>query len=129
MDLRHTLWRCLQSTVTPILASMLEVMDRYANLDLLSDDRTGPGLIQLWLDILGDSQVLQLTPPQKQRYFALPLLCVNIITIFLLSNISQRYSRLIMSPESSSSVWFISVIKTAFCEHKAIFVSNYNIFQ
>uniref|UniRef100_A0A3Q2W9T3 RING-type E3 ubiquitin transferase n=1 Tax=Haplochromis burtoni TaxID=8153 RepID=A0A3Q2W9T3_HAPBU len=69
--LRHTLWRCLQSTVTPILASMLEVMDRYANLDLLSDDRTGPGLIQLWLDILGDSQVLQLTPPQKQRYFVL----------------------------------------------------------
>lgn len=83
MDLRHTLWRCLQSTVTPILASMLEVMDRYANLDLLSDDRTGQGLIQLWLDILGDSQVLQLTPPQKQRYFALPLLCVNIITTSL----------------------------------------------
>uniref|UniRef100_A0A3B5AGU0 RING-type E3 ubiquitin transferase n=1 Tax=Stegastes partitus TaxID=144197 RepID=A0A3B5AGU0_9TELE len=32
--LRHTLWRCLQSTVTPILATMLEVMDRYGNLDL-----------------------------------------------------------------------------------------------
>lgn len=46
-----------------------------------------------------------------------------------MSNISQRYSRLIMSPESGSTVWFISVIKTAFCEHKAIFVSNYNIFQ
>lgn len=46
-----------------------------------------------------------------------------------MSNISQRYSRLIMSPKSGSSVWFISVIKTAFCEHKAIFVSNYNIFQ
>uniref|UniRef100_A0A3P9BT85 RING-type E3 ubiquitin transferase n=1 Tax=Maylandia zebra TaxID=106582 RepID=A0A3P9BT85_9CICH len=55
----HTLWRCLQSAVTPILASMLEVMDRYANLDLLSDDRTGPGLIQLWLDILeSDQEVL-----------------------------------------------------------------------
>uniref|UniRef100_A0A3B5AH48 RING-type E3 ubiquitin transferase n=1 Tax=Stegastes partitus TaxID=144197 RepID=A0A3B5AH48_9TELE len=44
---RHTLWRCLQSTVTPILATMLEVMDRYGNLDLLSDDRLSQGLIQL----------------------------------------------------------------------------------
>uniref|UniRef100_A0A3B5AGX5 RING-type E3 ubiquitin transferase n=1 Tax=Stegastes partitus TaxID=144197 RepID=A0A3B5AGX5_9TELE len=52
---RHTLWRCLQSTVTPILATMLEVMDRYGNLDLLSDDRLSQGLIQLWLDILEDS--------------------------------------------------------------------------
>ncbi|XP_030610400.1 E3 ubiquitin-protein ligase rnf213-beta [Archocentrus centrarchus] len=79
--LRHTLWRCLQSTVTPILASMLEIMDRYANLDLLSDDRLSQGLIQLWLDILEDSQVLHLTPLQNssesdqevlvQHYFTL----------------------------------------------------------
>ncbi|XP_042252605.1 E3 ubiquitin-protein ligase rnf213-beta [Thunnus maccoyii] len=64
--LRHTLWRCLQSTVTPILVSMLEVMDRYANLDQLSDDRLSQGLITLWLDILADSQILPLTPPQNQ---------------------------------------------------------------
>ncbi|XP_067343642.1 E3 ubiquitin-protein ligase rnf213-beta isoform X4 [Channa argus] len=63
--LRHTLWRRLQSTVTPILASMLEVMDRYGNLDLLSDDRLSQGLIKLWLDILADSQILDLTPPQN----------------------------------------------------------------
>ncbi|XP_044192717.1 E3 ubiquitin-protein ligase rnf213-beta isoform X2 [Thunnus albacares] len=63
--LRHTLWRCLQSTVTPILASMLEVMDRYANLDQLSDDRLSQGLIMLWLDILADSQILSLTPSQN----------------------------------------------------------------
>ncbi|XP_060951524.1 E3 ubiquitin-protein ligase rnf213-beta [Limanda limanda] len=64
--LRHTLWRCLQSTVIPILASMLEAMDRYSNLDLLSDPTLGPGLTTLWLDILDDSQVLDLTPPQKR---------------------------------------------------------------
>ncbi|XP_041671343.1 E3 ubiquitin-protein ligase rnf213-beta isoform X2 [Cheilinus undulatus] len=64
--LRHTLWRCLQSTVTPILASMLEVMDRYANLDLLSDNRLSRGLTKLWLDICADSQVLDLTPLQNQ---------------------------------------------------------------
>ncbi|XP_076616648.1 E3 ubiquitin-protein ligase rnf213-beta isoform X2 [Chaetodon auriga] len=63
--LRHTLWRCLQSTVTPTLASMLEVMDRYANLDLLSDGRLSQGQIRLWLDILADSQVLDLTPLQN----------------------------------------------------------------
>lgn len=65
---RHTLWRCLQSTVTPVLANMLEVMDRYANLDMLSGDRLSQRLVQLWLDILEDSKVLDLTPPQKPRY-------------------------------------------------------------
>ncbi|XP_073346346.1 E3 ubiquitin-protein ligase rnf213-beta [Pagrus major] len=64
--LRHTLWRCLQSTVTPTLANMLEVMDRYANLDLLSEGRLGQGLLKLWLDILADSQILDLTAPQNQ---------------------------------------------------------------
>lgn len=70
---RHTLWRCLQSTVTPILASMLEVMDRFANLDLLSDGRLS--LVKLWLDILADSQILDLTPLQKPRYWGMRLLC------------------------------------------------------
>ncbi|XP_026171361.1 E3 ubiquitin-protein ligase rnf213-beta isoform X2 [Mastacembelus armatus] len=64
--LRHTLWRCLQSTVTPILVGMLEVMDRYANLDLLSDERLSPGLIELWLNILGDSKILNLPLLQTQ---------------------------------------------------------------
>ncbi|XP_051795751.1 E3 ubiquitin-protein ligase rnf213-beta [Acanthochromis polyacanthus] len=63
--LRHTLWRCLQSTVTPILANMLEFMDRYGNLDLISDDRLSQGLIELWLDILEDSQSLHRTPFQN----------------------------------------------------------------
>lgn len=72
---RHTLWRCLQSTVTPVLASMLEVMDRYANLDLLSDQKLSQGLIKLWLDILADSQFLDLPLPlQKPRYCGLLLL-------------------------------------------------------
>ncbi|GAA6226553.1 E3 ubiquitin-protein ligase rnf213-beta-like [Lates japonicus] len=64
--LRHTLWRCLQSTVTPVLAGMLEVMDRYANLDLLSDQKLSQGLIKLWLDILADSQILDLPLPLQK---------------------------------------------------------------
>lgn len=65
---RHTLWRCLQSTVTPILASILEVVDRYANMDLLSDERLSPGLRKLWLDILADPQILDLLSAQNTRY-------------------------------------------------------------
>lgn len=64
--LRHTLWRYLQSTITPILANILEVMDRYANLELLSDDGLSQGMIKLWLDILADPQVLHLTLPQNR---------------------------------------------------------------
>ncbi|XP_029943449.1 E3 ubiquitin-protein ligase rnf213-beta [Salarias fasciatus] len=60
--LRHTLWRRLQSAVTPPLAAVLEAADRYANLDLLCDERLGPGLKQLWIDILADRHTLQLTP-------------------------------------------------------------------
>uniref|UniRef100_M4AJD5 RING-type E3 ubiquitin transferase n=1 Tax=Xiphophorus maculatus TaxID=8083 RepID=M4AJD5_XIPMA len=76
----HTLWRCLQSTVTPVLASILEVIDRYSNLDLLSADRLSPGLMKLWMDILADLQVLHLAPPSNpdsdqevlvQHYFLL----------------------------------------------------------
>lgn len=64
---RHTLWRHLQSTVTPLLASMVEVMDRFANLDLLTDRSLSQGLLNLWLDILDDPQILDPTPLQKSR--------------------------------------------------------------
>ncbi|KAM4623618.1 E3 ubiquitin-protein ligase rnf213-beta [Polymixia lowei] len=63
--LRHTLWRCLQSTLTPVLAGMVEVLDRYANLDLLFGAGLSQGLMELWLDILADTQILDLTPPQN----------------------------------------------------------------
>ncbi|KAM9831669.1 E3 ubiquitin-protein ligase rnf213-beta [Neosynchiropus ocellatus] len=60
--LRHTLWRHLQSTITPILASILEVIDRYANLDHLFEEDDRSGLVVMWLDLLGDSHSLDLTP-------------------------------------------------------------------
>ncbi|KAL0964856.1 hypothetical protein UPYG_G00329960 [Umbra pygmaea] len=60
--LRHTLWRCLQSTLIPVLAHMLEVLDRYANMDLLTSAGLSRALVQLWLDIMGDKQILELTP-------------------------------------------------------------------
>ncbi|KAM6951514.1 E3 ubiquitin-protein ligase rnf213-beta [Aplochiton taeniatus] len=63
--LRHTLWRCLQSTLTPALAFILEVLDRDANLELLFDAGLSQGLVQLWLDIVSDTQTLDLTIPQS----------------------------------------------------------------
>uniref|UniRef100_A0A3B3CNS2 RING-type domain-containing protein n=1 Tax=Oryzias melastigma TaxID=30732 RepID=A0A3B3CNS2_ORYME len=58
----HTLWRCLQSSVIPHLASMLEVLDRYSNLELLSNSGLNISLLHLWVDILADSQILHLSP-------------------------------------------------------------------
>ncbi|XP_072523911.1 E3 ubiquitin-protein ligase rnf213-beta [Salminus brasiliensis] len=63
--LRHTLWRCLQGVLTPVLARVLEVLDRDSNLDLLYDARLSEGLIQFWLDIFSDQHILDLTPPQN----------------------------------------------------------------
>ncbi|XP_036391600.1 E3 ubiquitin-protein ligase rnf213-beta-like [Megalops cyprinoides] len=63
--LRHTLWRCLQSTLTPVLAQVLGVLDRDANLDLLCCSGVSQGLRKLWLDILEDPQTLDLTQPQS----------------------------------------------------------------
>ncbi|CAL8240472.1 unnamed protein product [Gadus morhua 'NCC'] len=62
--LRHTLWRCLQSHVSPVLATVVELLDRGANLDLLHGGQLSPGLTGLWLDIFSDTQILDLTPPQ-----------------------------------------------------------------
>ncbi|XP_046887613.1 E3 ubiquitin-protein ligase rnf213-beta isoform X4 [Hypomesus transpacificus] len=56
--LRHTLWRRLQSTLTPLLAGFVEMLDRNANLDLLFCAGLSPGLTQLWLNILEDKQIL-----------------------------------------------------------------------
>lgn len=58
---RHTLWRCLQTALTPVLARVLEVLDRDANLDLAYCAGLSDGLIGLWLDIASDQQILDLT--------------------------------------------------------------------
>lgn len=74
---RHTLWRHLQCVVTPFLANIFEVMDRFANLDLLAEGKLSPGLEKLWLNILADSQILVLTVSQKSRYCGSPLQAIQ----------------------------------------------------
>ncbi|XP_039521132.1 E3 ubiquitin-protein ligase rnf213-beta isoform X4 [Pimephales promelas] len=59
--LRHTLWRRLQDVLTPVLAQVLEVLDRDCNLYLLYGEGLSEGLSQFWLDIFEDQQLLDLT--------------------------------------------------------------------
>ncbi|XP_029109785.1 E3 ubiquitin-protein ligase rnf213-beta [Scleropages formosus] len=61
--LRNTLWRSLQTTLTPLFAQFVELLDRDANLDLLCYTETSSGLVHLWLDILEDQQTLELAVP------------------------------------------------------------------
>ncbi|XP_056627258.1 E3 ubiquitin-protein ligase rnf213-beta-like isoform X2 [Triplophysa dalaica] len=56
--LRHTLWRHLQGILSPLLARVLEVLDRDCNLGLLYG--LSDGLVQFWLDIFQDQQLLDL---------------------------------------------------------------------
>ncbi|XP_054605449.2 E3 ubiquitin-protein ligase rnf213-beta isoform X2 [Nothobranchius furzeri] len=127
--LRHTLWRRLQSTVTPILATMLEYMDRYSNLDLLSGDRLSQGLIQLWVDILADSQILHLAPPENPREFDQEVLVQH---CFMLDGeeqpISAPFSWLIRM--NLENLWeeseFTPVTKAGGKERILQFVSSFN---
>ncbi|KAM3618897.1 uncharacterized protein V6R79_000067 [Siganus canaliculatus] len=53
----HTLWRKIQAVVTPLLATLVSVIDRDCNLDLLlekNDDIT-----KLWLEIFAKKEMLQ----------------------------------------------------------------------
>lgn len=53
--------------LTPVLALVLGVLDRDANLDLLCHARVDDGLVCLWLDILEDQQTLELVVPKNSR--------------------------------------------------------------
>ncbi|XP_073722611.1 E3 ubiquitin-protein ligase rnf213-beta [Misgurnus anguillicaudatus] len=62
--LRHTLWRYLEGILSPVLARVLEVLDRDCNLNLLHG--VSDGLVQFWLDIFQDQQLLDLTFSQNE---------------------------------------------------------------
>uniref|UniRef100_A0A673JVR7 RING-type E3 ubiquitin transferase n=1 Tax=Sinocyclocheilus rhinocerous TaxID=307959 RepID=A0A673JVR7_9TELE len=64
---RHTLWRNLQGVLTPVFARVLEVLDRDCNLYLLYGEGLSEGLVQFWLDIFEDQQLLDLTQDIKGR--------------------------------------------------------------
>ncbi|XP_067319963.1 E3 ubiquitin-protein ligase RNF213 isoform X2 [Anolis sagrei] len=57
---RQTLWKRVQSVVTPFLAYMLSVIDRDCNLDLLIRPTTESCVKALWMFIFGDLKLLNI---------------------------------------------------------------------
>ncbi|XP_067860144.1 E3 ubiquitin-protein ligase rnf213-alpha-like isoform X2 [Heptranchias perlo] len=58
---RHTLWKCIQNTVTPNLAQMISILDRDYNLSLLVDPKVDKEIKRLWLNIFNDTQILRIS--------------------------------------------------------------------
>ncbi|XP_066519298.1 E3 ubiquitin-protein ligase rnf213-alpha-like [Hoplias malabaricus] len=50
---KQTLWRRVQTVITPLLAQLISVIDRNCNLDLLLDDNCEDEVKNLWLLIFG----------------------------------------------------------------------------
>ncbi|XP_076009047.1 E3 ubiquitin-protein ligase rnf213-alpha-like isoform X2 [Genypterus blacodes] len=54
----HTLWKKIQTVVTPLLANVISVIDRDCNLDLLLDIYIDDNVRNLWLEIFGCKEML-----------------------------------------------------------------------
>ncbi|XP_066090745.1 E3 ubiquitin-protein ligase RNF213 [Saccopteryx bilineata] len=57
---RHTLWRRVQGAVTPLLASIVSVIDRDGNLELLATPDTPSWARDLWMFIFRDIKLLNI---------------------------------------------------------------------
>ncbi|XP_036924176.1 E3 ubiquitin-protein ligase RNF213 isoform X2 [Sturnira hondurensis] len=57
---RHTLWKRVQGAVTPLLASMISVMDRDGNLELLAAPNAPSWTRDLWMFIFSDLKLLNI---------------------------------------------------------------------
>ncbi|KAM5272726.1 E3 ubiquitin-protein ligase RNF213 [Ctenodactylus gundi] len=57
---RHTLWKRVQGAVTPLLANMVALLDRDANLELLTRPDLPTWARDLWMFIFKDDKLLQI---------------------------------------------------------------------
>ncbi|KAK1330749.1 hypothetical protein QTO34_008687 [Cnephaeus nilssonii] len=57
---RHTLWKRVQGAVTPLLASMVAVIDRDSNLELLATPDAPAWVRELWMFIFSDINLLSI---------------------------------------------------------------------
>ncbi|XP_032900200.1 E3 ubiquitin-protein ligase rnf213-alpha-like isoform X1 [Amblyraja radiata] len=58
---RHTIWKCIQNSVTPNLAQLISILDRDCNLNLLVDPNVDEDIKRLWLNIFSDTQILRIS--------------------------------------------------------------------
>ncbi|XP_006869704.1 PREDICTED: E3 ubiquitin-protein ligase RNF213 [Chrysochloris asiatica] len=59
---RNTLWKRVQTVVTPLLASIISFIDRDSNLELLVNPKFPPWAKDLWMFIFSDTKLLNITP-------------------------------------------------------------------
>ncbi|XP_062976189.1 E3 ubiquitin-protein ligase RNF213-like [Elgaria multicarinata webbii] len=64
---RHTLWKRVQSVVTPFLAYIVSVLDRDCNLDLLVNPTTENCVKDLWMFIFSDQKLLNIPYVMNQN--------------------------------------------------------------
>lgn len=57
---RNTLWKRVQGAVTPLLASLVSVIDRDGNLELLTMPDSPPWVRDLWMFIFRDMKLLNI---------------------------------------------------------------------
>lgn len=57
---RHTLWKRVQGAVTPLLASLVSVIDRDGNLELLTMADSPSWAKDLWMFIFRDVKLLNI---------------------------------------------------------------------
>ncbi|KAM6164698.1 E3 ubiquitin-protein ligase RNF213 [Rhynchocyon petersi] len=59
---RHSLWKRVQTVVTPLLAKMIAFIDRNYNLELLTNPDFPPWARDLWMFIFSDVKLLNILP-------------------------------------------------------------------
>ncbi|XP_071066939.1 E3 ubiquitin-protein ligase RNF213 isoform X2 [Dasypus novemcinctus] len=64
---RHTLWKRIQSAVTPLLASIVSFIDRDCNLELLIRSDSPPWVRNLWMFVFSDMKLLNIPPVTRAK--------------------------------------------------------------
>ncbi|XP_068134511.1 LOW QUALITY PROTEIN: E3 ubiquitin-protein ligase RNF213-like [Hyperolius riggenbachi] len=64
---RQTLWKRVQTAVTPFLSQILSVVDRNANLDLLVDPQVDDFVKSLWMQIFQDEKFLPISDSSSSQ--------------------------------------------------------------
>ncbi|XP_023412590.2 E3 ubiquitin-protein ligase RNF213 isoform X4 [Loxodonta africana] len=73
---RHTLWKRVQTVVTPLLASMISFIDRDGNLELLIKPDFPPWARDLWMFIFSDVKLLDIPPVRHDTRSKSEMFCI-----------------------------------------------------
>ncbi|XP_069786067.1 E3 ubiquitin-protein ligase rnf213-alpha isoform X2 [Narcine bancroftii] len=86
---RHTLWKRIQTVVTPLMAQIISVIDRDGNLNLLSDD-TPTFVLKLWIFFLKNENLLDLPYHRTTLSLQSEIVVYNYMKMEIL-NVTSRF--------------------------------------